>query len=63
MGEFEGVLVNYNSKGARVRLLSAAVRRRDIVTVTAPELGSSRVGEVIHLVEKDRSFGVKFKRK
>jgi hypothetical protein len=60
--EFEGVLVNYTAKGARVRLPSVVVRRRDLVTITAPELGSSRVGEVIHLVKADQSFGVKFKR-
>jgi hypothetical protein len=60
--EVEGVLINRNENGVRVRAPLSAVRKRQEVTIAAPMLGSrARVGEVAYVDAKDQSvFAVRF---
>lgn len=60
--DVEGVLINYNAKGARIRAPLTSVKKAQTVTVTAPEFGSARVGDVAYLDPNDQFvFAVKFK--
>lgn len=68
----EGILINYNAKGARVSadpLFVKKLRKRERVTIStkefgadeAPELGNSRDGRVVYRDQKDESvFAVRF---
>ena len=70
--EAEGVLINYNAKGARVSadpVFVKRLRKRERVTISAkefgtdeaPELGDRRDGRVVYRDEKDMSvFAVRF---
>lgn len=70
--EAEGVLINYNAKGARISadpVFVKKLRKREQVTISAkefgtdeaPELGFSRDGRVVYRDQRDESvFAVRF---
>jgi hypothetical protein len=65
--EVDGVLIDYNAQGARVRAPAVSVKRRQRVTIKAREFGSngagenSREGRVAYLDKEDTSvFAVRF---
>jgi hypothetical protein len=66
LSDVDGVLVNHNAKGARIRAPSVTVKERQRVTVTADEFRTNRVGEVSEFdTQSDQtpqsSFGLRFK--
>lgn len=63
----EGVLMDYNAQGARVRAPAGSVKKRQRVTITAREFGNngggadSREGRVVYFDKEDTSvFAVRF---
>lgn len=65
--EINGILLDYNAQGARIRAPQGSVRTRQRVTVTAPDFRNNGVGDdrregrVLYFDKKDRAvFAVRF---